>query len=208
MIAANPAREELVRRGLRLEYVTVGYNALEGLIGILAGLMAGSVALVGFAVDSLIEVSSGLILIWRLHSDRRDEDRERVERRALRLVGISFLILAAWVAWESGEALWRSEAPQRSLPGIVLALASLLVMPVLARQKRRVGRDLSSGAMVADSRQTELCFYLSIILLSGLALNAMFGWWWADPAAGLAMVPIIVNEGVQALQGKSCSDCH
>ena len=133
---------------------------------------------------------------------------EKREERALRLVGVSFLLLAVWVGWEGLSALLGREAPDESFVGIVLATVSLLVMPLLARAKRRVAVGLGSRALEADSRQTDLCAYLSAILLAGLGLNALLGWWWADPVAALAMVPIIGGEGIRALRGEECSDCH
>jgi divalent metal cation (Fe/Co/Zn/Cd) transporter len=203
-------RAELIKRGQRLEYFTIGYNSLEGLIAIIAGLFAGSIALVGFGFDSVIEVTSGIALLWRLHSD--DEvKRERAEKISLRIVGLAFLALAHYVAYDSVTSLWYQEPPEESLAGIILACASLIVMPLLVREKRKVARGISSSAMAADAKQTELCTYLSAILLVGLVLNAVFGWWWADPIAALVMVPIIINEGVKALRGKTCCDegvCH
>ena len=199
-------RENLLRQGRRLEYLTVGYNSLEGLIAVASGLAAGSIALVGFGFDSAIEVTSGLALLWRLRPGIDAERREAAERTALRIVGVSFLALALYVALDAGKSLLRHEALEESVPGIVLAAASLIVMPLLARAKRRVARQLKSAALHADSKQTELCAYLSAILLGGLALNALVGWWWADPVAALVMVPIVAKEGVGALQGKSCCD--
>jgi divalent metal cation (Fe/Co/Zn/Cd) transporter len=193
-----------VRRGRRLEYFTLGWNLTEAAVAVGAGAVAGSIALVGFGVDSLIECLSGAILLWRLHGDA-DEAREA---RALRLVGISFLLLAAYVGFEAVKTLLAREAPDASLVGIVLAAVSLVVMPLLARAKRRVASRLGSRALEADSRQTDLCAYLSAILLGGLALNAVAGWWWADPVAALVMVPIIAREGVEALRGETCDDCH
>lgn len=201
-----PSRPELLRRGRTLEYATVGYNVLEGVIAIGSGLLAGSIALVGFGIDSGIEVLSGLILLWRLDSRRDEEDRERVEARALKLVGWSFLILGAYVAWDAVSSLVRRDAPGESFAGIALAALSVVVMPLLARAKRRVAAQLSSRALAADSKQTELCTWLSAILLGGLALNALAGWWWADPVAALVMVPIIANEGLEALRGEHCAD--
>ena len=198
------ARETIVRRGLRLEYLTLGWNSLEALIAIFAGVIAGSIALVGFGFDSIIECLSGGVLVWRLRSDGEAHRRERIEQIALRLVGISFLLLASYVAWEAAETLLKREAPQHSVPGILLAVASLIVMPLLARAKRRVARGLNSGAMHADSRQTDICAYLSAILLGGLGLNILVGWWWADPLAALIMVPIIAKEGIDGVRGKSC----
>lgn len=189
-----------------MEYLTVGYNSLEGVIAVVSGLVAGSIALVGFGFDSVIEVVSGLALLWRLRPSNDAERREDAERKALRIVGVSFLILAAYVTFDAGKSLLRHEAPQESIPGMVIAIASLVVMPSLVRAKRRVARQLKSAALHADAKQTELCTYLSAILLGGLALNALLGWWWADPVAALVMVPIIAKEGVEALQGKSCCE--
>lgn len=202
-------RADAVARGLRLEYFTVVYNSLEGFIAIFAGLVAGSIALTGFGIDSAIEVSSGVILLWRLRADVDERRRERVEAISLRLVGVSFLALAGYVAYEAIAQLTGAEAPERSIPGIALAAVSVVVMPLLARAKRRVAGEIRSQAMRADARQTEFCMYLSAILLGGLLLNALLGWWWADPAAGLLMVPIIGGEGVRSLRGRECCDsCH
>jgi len=204
-------RGDRVRQGLRLEYLTVAWNCAEAVVALISGLIAGSIALVGFGLDSVIEVASGGILLWRLHADRDEVRREAVEKRALKLVGFSFLALAAYVAFDSAKTLWLREAPERSLVGIGLAAVSLVVMPLLARAKRRVAADISSRALHADSRQTDLCAYLSAVLLGGLALNALLGWWWADPVAGLVMTPIIANEGREALRGESCEcsgPCH
>jgi divalent metal cation (Fe/Co/Zn/Cd) transporter len=204
------ARAVSVRRGRRLEYVTIGWNSLEAVASIAAGLIAGSIALVGFGLDSLIEVSSGAALLWRLHLDA-PERRERAERIALKLVGVSFLLLAGYVAFDSVKALVKGEAPESSYVGIAIAALSLAVMPLLARAKRRVAAAISSRALHADSRQTDICTYLSAILLAGLILNALFGWWWADPVAALVMIPIIAKEGVEALRGETCCDdggCH
>lgn len=195
----DPARVAAVRRGRRLEYLTIAWNSAEAAVALVAGLLAGSIALVGFGLDSLIEVSSGAIVLWRLFADH-----ERAERIALKVVGASFLALAAYVAFDCIKTLWLREAPQRSLPGIILAAVSLVGMPLLARAKRRVAAGIGSRALHADSRQTDLCAYLSAILLGGLVLNAVLGWWWADPLAGLVMTPIIANEGREALRGKSC----
>ena len=197
-------REAAVARGLRLEYFTIGWNTLEALIGISSGIIAGSIALVGFGLDSVIEVSSSAALLWRLRSDRDLDHRERAEHRSLRLVGISFLVLTAYIILEAIRTLWRRQAPEASLPGVALAAAALIVMPLLARAKRRVARSLGSGALHADSRQADICSYLSAITLGGLLLNAVLGWWWADPVAALAMAPLIAREGVEAWRGKSC----
>jgi divalent metal cation (Fe/Co/Zn/Cd) transporter len=197
------SRETDTRRGRRLEYFTLGWNATEAVVGIFAGIVAGSIALIGFGADSIIESLSGGVMLWRLQSHEFDERRERF---ALRLVGVCFLILAVYVTLDAGHALLRCESPDASLVGIVLSIVSLIVMPLLARAKRRVAARLNSRALTADSRQTDLCAYLSAILLGGLVLNAAFGWWWADPAAAIIMVPIIVQEGVEALRREICDD--
>jgi divalent metal cation (Fe/Co/Zn/Cd) transporter len=203
-------RAHLVRCGRYLEYFTIGYNSLEGLIAVGAGLVAGSVALVGFGFDSLIEVTSGAVLLWRLHADVDEGRRERIEAISLRLVGVCFVVLALYVSYDSIKSLLRREAPDESLIGIVLAAVSLIIMPLLVGAKRKVARSINSGALMADSKQTELCTYLSAILLGGLLLNALLGWWWADPVAALIMVPIIAKEGIEALRGETCCDdaCH
>ena len=196
MDAGGRTRHDLVRRGRQLEYFTIGYNSLEGLVSIVAGWLAGSVSLIGFGLDSVIEVTSGAALLWRLHHDLNASRREQVERITLRIVGSCFMVLAVYILYESVSTLIRHEAPERSIPGIIIAPVSLVVMPILAKAKRRVAAGIGSGAMQADSRQTDFCTYLSAILLGGLLLNAVAGWWWADPAAGLVMVPIIAKEGV------------
>jgi divalent metal cation (Fe/Co/Zn/Cd) transporter len=200
-------RTAVVRHGRRLEYFTIAWNTLEGLVAVVAGAIAGSISLVGFGIDSLMEVTSGSVLLWRMSVDADVLRRERNERRALRVVGICFLFLAAYIAYESAVDLWSKRAPERSIAGIVLACVSLVVMPLLSRAKRKVGRALGSAAMHADAKQTEFCTYLSAILLAGLLLNAVFGLWWADPVAALIMVPIIAKEGIEGVQGKACDDC-
>ena len=200
-------RRELVRHGRRLEYFTIAWNTVEGLVAVAAGLIAGSISLVGFGIDSFIEVTSGSVLLWRMSVDARVRDRERNEKRALKVVGICFLALAAYIAYESATDLWSKRTPEHSILGIILACVSLVVMPMLSRAKRRVGLALGSAAMHADAKQTEFCTYLSAILLAGLLLNAVFRLWWADPAAGLIMVPIIAKEGVEGFEGKACQEC-
>jgi divalent metal cation (Fe/Co/Zn/Cd) transporter len=189
-----------------LEYLTLGWNLVEGIVAVSSGAIAGSIALVGFGIDSFIEMSSGAIMLWRLRSESSGANAEQVEQRALRLVGISFFLLAAYVAVDSVKSVVQRAASEHSPVGIGLAISSLLVMPWLAHQKRRAAGTLNSNALHADSRQTSLCAYLSAILLGGLLLNALFGWWWADPVAGLAMVPIVAREGWQALKGERCRD--
>lgn len=201
-------RDVLVRRSARLNAVTLAYNSLEGVIAIAAGLAAGSIALVGFGADSLIELAASGTALWRLHADVDPIQRERAERVSLRIIGALFLALAAYVAYDALHALARRDVPNESPVGIVLAALSLVVMPILARAKRRVAIEMTSGALAAEAQQTSLCAYLSAILLGGLILNATLGWWWADPIAALVMVPIIAREGAEGLRGKSsCIDC-
>jgi divalent metal cation (Fe/Co/Zn/Cd) transporter len=207
MSSAVSDRMAFLGRGRRLEYFTVGWNAIEGVVAVVSGVIAGSIALVGFGLDSFIEVTSGLTLLWRMWVDADVHRRELNERRALRIAGACFLLLlAAYVAYESASDLWSKTASEHSVPGIMLACVSLIVMPLLSRAKRRVGDALGSAAMHADAKQTEFCTYLSAILLLGLLLNATLGLWWADPVAGLVMVPIIAKEGVEGIRAKTC--CH
>jgi divalent metal cation (Fe/Co/Zn/Cd) transporter len=200
------SRAALVNRGLRLNYATLSYNCLEAVVAIGAGTVAGSIALVTFGLDSLIEVSASGAAIWRLYSDRDVERRERAERVALRIVGGLFVALALYVTADALEALVARSAPDKSVVGIGLAVLSLVVMPLLARAKRRVAFAMRSGALAAEARQTAICAYLSAILLAGLVLNATLGWWWADPIAALAMVPFIAKEGFEGLRGRSACD--
>lgn len=200
----QPPDRAAVKRGRHLEYFTLGWNSFEAIVAVTSGLLAGSTSLLGFGFDSLIESLSGAVLLWRLHEGQRGERREQ---RSLRLVGVSFVVLAVYVAFESATTLVTGRPPEVSYPGIALAVAALIVMPILARGKRKVAARLDSRAMHLDSRQSDICAYLSAILLLGLLANALLGWWWADPAAGLVMVPIIGKEGIEGLRGKSCS-CH
>ncbi len=197
----SPDRRVDARRARRLEYFTIGWNAIEAVASVAAGVVAGSTSLIGFGVDSAIESSSGLVVLWRFQSETHDQAREHP---ALKLVGISFLLLAAYVGYEAARSLWLRDGPETSVIGIAIAILSLIVMPILAREKRRTARRLGSRALQADSRQTSICAYLSAILLAGLTLNAALGWWWADPVAALAMVPIIMKEGLEALRGDAC----
>ncbi len=203
-LAPSPERTGLLARGRRLEYLTVAWNGLEAAISLAAGIAAGSVALVGFGLDSVIETASAIILLWRLRSA---QENERAEQRAHRLVGICFLLLASYIAIESARALWLHSVPEKSIAGIAIACAAIVVMPLLARAKRKVAAGLGSGALDSDSRQADFCAYLSAILLLGLLLNWLLGWCWADAVAALIMVPIIAREGVNGLRGKTCEDC-
>ncbi len=198
-------RPALLRRGLRLESFTVGWNIVEGLIAVSAAVAAGSVALLGFGIDSFVESVSGSVLIWRLRAEQRGEhDAEaiqRIERRAERLVGASFLLLAGYVVLDASLTLLRGEHPTSSPVGIALTALSLIVMLWLARAKRRTGRQLSSRALVADAAQTQACWYLSATTLAGLALNGVFGLWWADPLAAFAIAYFLLREGIEAWNG-------
>jgi divalent metal cation (Fe/Co/Zn/Cd) transporter len=211
MEAAALSRPDFVRRGQRLQYFTIAYNSAEGLVSVVAGLLAGSVSLIGFGLDSLIEVTSGGAVLWRLHHDLNASRRELVERMTLRIVGACFVGLALYILYNAGFGLISHRAPDRSILGIAVAAVSVVVMPLLARAKRRVAAGIGSRALLADSRQTDFCTYLSAILLGGLLFNAAFHWWWADAVAALVMVPIIAKEGVESMQGKSCGcddACH
>jgi divalent metal cation (Fe/Co/Zn/Cd) transporter len=209
MTDAGASRSALVRRGLWLNYLTIGYNTLEAIVSIAAGIVAGSVALVGFGVDSVIEVTASAAAQWRLRADVDLIRRERVEHLTVRIIGGTFLALAAYVAYESIKTLVEREEPDGSIVGVILLSASVVVMPLLARAKRRVASALNSAALAGEATQTSLCAYLSVIALGGVALNTVLGWWWADPAAALLMVPLISREGLEGLRGGSaCDDCR
>jgi len=199
-------REAAARRGKNVEYFTIAWNSVEGLVAVVAGALAGSVALVGFGIDSFIEVVSGSVLLWRMSVDADIHSRERNEKLSLRAVGVCFLSLAAYVGYESISNLVARKSPEHSVPGIALACVSLVVMPLLSRAKKKVGSELGSVAMHADAKQTDFCVYLSAILLIGLVLNLALGWWWADPIAALVMVPIIAKEGIDGTRAKACCD--
>jgi len=195
---AHEIPEPLRRRAIRLEYFTISWNLLEALIAIGAGIVAGSIALVGFGLDSIIETISGVVLLWRLR--QRGEFESRADSRALRIVGLTFFALAAYVGYESVRDLWFRQRPEESVVGIILAAVSLVVMPLLGRAKRRVAREIGSRALAADAMETYLCSLLSATLLAGLLLNGTLGWWWADPVAALVMVAVMVHEGVEAFR--------
>jgi divalent metal cation (Fe/Co/Zn/Cd) transporter len=200
-------RAALVRRGIWLTYATIGYNALEAVASLVAGLAAGSAALVSFGADSLIEVSAAGAARWRLRGDADAALRERAERTSSRIIGWTFVALGVFVTFDSGSGLWHREQPRRSVVGMVILALSVLVMPLLARAKRRVANGLDSSALLADATQTSLCAYLSAIGLAGVGLNALLGWWWADPVAALVMVPIMFREGIEGVRGESSCDC-
>jgi len=194
------ARQSAVRQGILLSYATIGYNSLEAIGSLIAGLLSGSVALVGFGIDSVIEVIASLAAQWRLRTDANLLRRSDSELLTLRIVGWCFVALAAYVTVDSVKSLYLAEEPDRSWFGLFVLTLSAIVMPALAWAKRRVALKMESSALEAEAKQTSLCAYLSVIALGGVALNAFLGWWWADPAAALAMVPIIGREGILAIR--------
>ncbi|MCX4391113.1 cation transporter [Micromonospora peucetia] len=197
----TPARRALLARRVRwLVAATIAYNTVEAVVAITAGTLASSTALIGFGLDSVIEVASAAAVAWQFSS----ADHERRERTALRIIAVSFFALAAYVGVESVRALLGAERAEHSTIGLALAAVSLAVMPVLSASQRRAGRELGSRSAVADSRQTLLCTYLSAVLLVGLAVNSLFGWWWADPAAALVIAAVAIKEGREAWRGESC----
>jgi divalent metal cation (Fe/Co/Zn/Cd) transporter len=207
MELAIDQRARLLRRGRLLNYATLLSMVFEGVVAAAAGVVAGSVALVGFGIDSFIELAAALAAFWRLAVDLDPVRRERVERISLRSIGLCFLVLAVYVGVDAVHALVTHSAPAVSKVGIGLACASVVGMPLLGRAKRQVGLSLASGALVAEARQTDICAYLAATLLVGLLLNAVFSWWWADPVAALVMVPLIAYEGYHGVRGHSvCSD--
>ncbi len=206
-MSAVETRRLLLNRGLRLEYLTVGWNLVEGAVALVAAAATGSVALIGFGVDSFVESLSGAVLIWRLRSESNgelDEDAvERLERRAALFVGVSFFALAAYVAFDAITAFVDQRRPEPSPLGIAITALSIGVMLWLARAKRDAATALDSRALAADAEQTQACWYLSVVVLSGIGLNAAFGWWWADPLAALGITVILVREGLEALRGET-----
>ena len=197
----NPS---LRKRALWLSYFTVGYNILEGIISILAGSFAGSIALIGFGLDSFIESLSGSVMIWRFRKSGKIslEEEEKVERRATRLIGYSFFILGAYVLVESGKKLYLQEIPNPSLLGIIVAIASIIVMPILFYLKYQTGKAIGSRSLMADSKETLACVFLSIALLIGLTLNYLYGLWQADPIVGLVIVTFLIKEGYNISRGE------
>jgi len=190
-------KKHLYKKALTLEYVNVTYNVLEAIASIFFGLASGSIALIGFGMDSIVESLSGMILIWRLKQS--GEKEARAEKKAVRLVGYSFFILGAYVLYESVSKLVTHEMPEPSIAGIVIAVLSIILMPTIARMKRRIGEQINSRALIYDSRQTWVCSFLSVALLIGLGLNLLFGFWWADPITGLIIVGFLFKEGWETL---------
>lgn len=195
-------RSRLQQRASGLAWATVAWNVVEAAVAISAGVVARSIALVGFGLDSTVEVLSALVIIWQFRSP--DVDRER---RALRLIATSFFALAAYITVQAARDLVRGDRPTHTPVGIALAVASLIVMPLLSAAKKSTGRKLGSVTVIADANQTKLCSYLSAVLLAGLVVNTVSGWWWADPIAGIVIAGLAVREGREAWQGKSCDDC-
>jgi cation diffusion facilitator family transporter len=203
-------RERLHRRGLWLEWFTVAWNVMEAFVAIGVGLVVGSVALVGFGVDSGIEVVSAVALLWRLYRagpNASTEEQGAAEKKALYLVAATFFLLAAYITYEAIGALIEGEGPERSTVALVLSVLSLLIMPTLAYLKGRTGREMGSRALVADSVETWVCAYLSVALLAAVGLNATLGWWWADPVGALAMLPVIIWQGWETL-GEAREEGH
>lgn len=196
-------RKSFLKRGILLEWFTIGWNFAEAFIAIAAGFIAGSIALVGFGFDSVIEFIAGSTLLWRLTVELKGRDKESIERaehRAALIIGITFFLLSIYVLYEAGSILYKKEMPKESLIGIILAAVSLIVMPFLAVGKLRVARKIGSRALESDAKETIACSYLSFTLLLGLGLNALLGWWWADPVAALLMLPLLLKEGWEAVR--------
>jgi divalent metal cation (Fe/Co/Zn/Cd) transporter len=207
MAIADPiVREAAVERARWLNRATIAWNGLEGIVAIAAGVAAGSVSLIGFGADSTIEVSAALILAWRLHQERRDGCTQEADATATRAIAVSFAALAAYVAFDAVRHLAGATRPDVSVVGVVLAALSLALMPFLARAKRRLAPVLGSAAAVADAKQTNICALLSAIVLVGLGANALAGWWWADPLAGLGIAVVAATEAVRTWRAESLAD--
>jgi len=210
MMTSDP--EASWRTALHLEYFTVAYNIFEALASIFFGSVAGSIALVGFGLDSIVESLSGLVLLWRLnqHGTCSSEAEERTEQRAQRFVAVTFFLLGIYILYESVNKLWMQEIPEPSAAGIIIAILSIIIMPVLAWKKQAVGVAIGSKALIADSRETITCAFLSVALLIGLGANYLFGFWQADPMVGILIVIILFREGYEGLTGgcgiEDCDD--
>jgi divalent metal cation (Fe/Co/Zn/Cd) transporter len=207
--AARSSERDWTRIGLWLVGATMAYNVIEAGVALWFGARAESIALFGFGLDSVIECAAAGVLLWRLSLQARGGDPERLERaeeRVHRFVGATFLALAAYVAAQASLTLWRADRPEESIPGIILAAASLVIMPLVAWGKLRTAREIPSAALRAEAKETLACSYLSFTLLLGLAANAAAAWWWADPAAALLMVPWLLREGLEGIRGESCED--
>ncbi|MEO0115021.1 MAG: cation transporter [candidate division WOR-3 bacterium] len=191
--------DQLYKKGLHLEYFTVGYNAIEAIVSITVGSIANSIALIGFGLDSIVESLSGLVLIWRLNQHKRisKDEEERIERKAMKFVAITFFILGLYVLFQSVKKLIIRDVPEASLPGIIVAIVSIIVMPILTFQKYNIGKQINSRALIADSKETLACSFLSLALLIGLGLNYLIGFWQADPIVGLIIVLFLFKEGLE-----------
>ena len=198
-VAVSSAQSGLERRARQLAWLTICWNVVEGLVAVSSGVIDGSLALLGFGLDSFIEVFAGVVVLWQLRPGE-----EARERQALRLIAFSFFALAAYVTFEAGRGLLVGDEAGESPVGVGLAAVSLVVMPVLAWAKRRTGRGLGNRVVMADATETSLCAYLSVVLIVGLMLNAMLGWWWADPLAALVIAGLAVREGREAWRGETC----
>ncbi len=199
----------LHNKALHLSYFTVGYNILEGGISIFAGILAGSIALVGFGLDSFVESLSGGVMIWRFrqHGKISEEQEERIEKKAVKLVGYTFFVLGVYVLYESVKKLYFGEIPNPSLLGIIIAIISLIVMPILFLMKYRTGKSIKSRSLIADSKETLACMFLSGALLIGLGLNYLFELWQADPIVGLVIVIFLFKEGYTTLKEEELCGC-
>lgn len=197
-------KEALVKKALIINCCLIVYNIIEAIVSILSGMHADSIALVGFGLDSTIEVSSAVILVWRLTHKGTEEEGAEKDKKALFLIGISFFMLAAFVVYQSAGKLIRQEMPDASIVGIIIAALSLAIMPTLGLMKKKIAKQIGSRALEADAMETLICSYLSFALLLGLGLNALLGWWWADPVAGLVMVYFLIKEGKEAISGEEC----
>ncbi len=192
--------DKLYKRGLLLEYFTISYNFIEAIISITFGSMANSIALVGFGLDSIVESLSGLVLIWRLrqHQKITEEEEEKVEKKAMKFIAVTFIVLALYILFQSVKKLVFQEIPNPSLPGIIIAIVSILVMPILSLQKYQIGKKIKSKALIADSKETLACFFLSLALLLGLGLNYLLDFWQADPIVGIIIVVFLLREGIES----------
>ena len=197
------------KKALYLSYFTVGYNVLEGLVSVLAGIVSGSIALVGFGLDSFVESFSGGVMVWRFRKAEllSDKEHERREVVAIKFVAYSFFLFGSYVLYESVKTLYLVEIPNPSLLGIIIAIISIIVMPTLYYQKNKVGKSLESSSLVADSKQTLACVFLSIVLLAGLGLNYLYSIWWADPIVGLFIVAFLFKEGYSSLKEEKVCSC-
>lgn len=200
---------ELRKKALSLSYFTVGYNVLEGVVSIFAGMLAGSIALVGFGLDSFVESLSGGVMVWRFskHGKISEEEEEKVEKKAARFVAYTFFVLGIYVLYESVKKLILQEVPEKSLLGIIIAIVSMIAMPVLFYMKYQTGKAIGSRSLMADSKQTLACMFLSMALLIGLGLNYLYGLWQADPIAGLVIVVFLIKEGYEALKEEEVCSC-